>query len=320
MSTQWEPGDLRTGVLVLGAFGFLVAGVIWGNSSKAQDLAPLYAEFPALSGVNTETPVMMNGFKVGHVDDVAPHTDSVGRLSFRVRMLVQWHPGGGSAVPYREGMHVRLIPPAIEVLGTALIKLEPPVRAGVALDRGANVPIIPYVSPFEVAQTRVDSLGLEMTRTLADTRKLLAVLGRTASAATGAATATAGVANTANVQLAALAGDARLRLANVDSLMRDMRTLTPSAKATADSLQAVLGDSRRAIARLTRLADANEPQLTRTLASLDTSSLLLQHFIRQVSARPMRVLTGVTPPTAPRPESAASSSIPTPDGKHITTP
>ncbi|MDB4878972.1 MAG: hypothetical protein JWL60_418 [Gemmatimonadetes bacterium] len=300
MSARWEPGDLRTGLIVLGAFVCLVGGVIWANTSKVQDVSHLYAEFPTLAGVSTETPVLLNGFRVGTVDEITPLTDSLGRLRFRVRMSVQWHPGGGPGVPYRQGMRVRLIPPAIEMIGTALIKLEPPVTPGVALRKDATIPTIPYVSPFEVAQSRVDSIGLELTRTLADTRTLLAVLARTAGAATGAAVATAGVANTANEQLAALAGDTRLRLLTVDSLMRDVRALTPSARATADSLQGMLGDSRRAIARLTRLADANEPQLTRTLASLDTSSVLLQHFIRQVSARPLRVLTGVAP-AAPSP-------------------
>jgi ABC-type transporter Mla subunit MlaD len=111
------------------------------------------------------------------------------------------------------------------------------------------------------------------------------------------------VANTAAQQLEALAGDTRLRLATADSLMRDVRTLTPSAKATADSLQALLGDSRRAVVRLTQMADANEPQLTHTLASLDTTSALLQHFMKQVSDRPIRVLTGVKPmgPMSPAP-------------------
>ena len=305
MSRRWEPGDLPTGILVLGAFALLVAGVIWGNSTKVQDLAPLYAEFPTLTGVSTETPVMMNGYKVGHVEDIAPLTDADGRLRFRVKMLVQWHPGGGGMVPYRRGMRVRLIPPAIEVLGTALLKLEPSTTPGGPLPPGAMVPMIPYVSPFEGAQARVDSLGVEMTHTLTDTRRLLNTLVRTASAATGAATATAGVANSAAQQLEVLAGDTRLRLATADSLMRDVRTLTPSARATADSLQALLGDSRQAVQRLTRLADANEPQLTHTLASLDTTSALLQHFMRQVSDRPLRVLTGVKPMTTMPPKPVA---------------
>lgn len=312
---NWEPGDLRTGVLVLLAFACLVIGVIWGASKKTTDMASLYAEFPRLSGVSTETPVLLNGFKVGQVDDVEPRTDSLGHLSFRVRMSVLWHPGGGNVVPYRTGMRVILNPPAIEQFGTAILKLEAPSIAGAPLQRGATLPVKPYLSPLEGAQTRVDSLGEELTRTLSDTRTLLNVLVKTASAASGAATATAGVANVAAQQLTNLATDTRTSLATADSLMRDMRTLAPSAKATADSLQGLLGDSRRAVSRLTHLADANEPQLTRTLASLDTSSAMLQHFIKQVSAKPTRMLTGVAPMPAP-----VRSSAPPQEGLRVTAP
>ena len=305
---SWEPGDLATGLLVIGAFACLIAGVIWAGTTKGQDLAPLYANFPALAGVSTETPVLLNGFRVGHVDDIEPRTDSLGRLTFRVRMSVLWHPGGESAVPYRTGMRVLLIPPAIQVLGTAILRLDPPRTATPTLARGATIPIEPYTSPLESAQGRIDSLGGEMTQTLADTRRLLNVLVRTASATMGAANATTGVATVATDQLTALASDTRARLATADSLMRDVRTLTPTARATADSLQALLGDSRHAVARLSRIAEVNEPQLARTLASLDTSSALLQHFIRQVSARPLRVLTGVAPPPAREPSSASAVS------------
>lgn len=317
MKKSWEPGDLRTGIIVLGAMAFLIAGVIWGNTSKVQDLTPLYVEFPALVGVTTETPVMLNGFKVGHVDDIQPQIDANGQLNFRVRMLVAWHPGGGTAVPYRQGMKVRLNPPPIEMLGAAIIRLEPPKVASRALPPGAMLPLIPYVSPLEGAQVRVDSMGRELTRTLADTRILLRGLVKTSGAATGAASATANVANVAAEQLVALAGDTRLRLATVDSLMRDARSVTPAAIATADSLQALLGDSRKAIARINHLADANEPQLTRTLASLDTSSALLQHFIREVSAKPMRMLTGVSPLPAGAPPVASTSAS---DAKRATAP
>jgi ABC-type transporter Mla subunit MlaD len=298
MTSRWEPGDLRTGVLVLGASAMLVAGVIWGNTTKVQDLAPLYAEFPTLTGVSTETPVLLNGYKVGHVADITPLTDSLGRLRFRVKLLVQWHPGGDATVPYRQGMRALLIPPAIEVLGTAILKLQPASGYGAPLSPGATLPLLPYTSPLEGAQVRIDSMAVEMAQTLADTRRLLNSLVATANAATLTAKATTGVATTAAEQLTLLAGDTRLRMATADSLMRDMRSLTPSAKATADSLQTLMGDSRKAIVQMTRMVNANAPQLQRTLASLDTTSALLQHFMRQVSARPLRVLTGVEPMAA----------------------
>lgn len=294
MTSRWEPGDLRTGIIVMLAFIAVVAGVIWGATSKVQDLAPLYADFPTLTGVSTETPVLLNGYRVGQVAGIEPHTDSLGQLTFRVKMAVQWHPGGDKAIPYRHGMKVRLSAPAIDVFGTATLRLEPPKVPGPPLAKGARLPLVQTASPLEGAQVKIDSLGQEITRTLVETRALMAVLSKTAEAAAGTAHATSEVARTASLQMNVLAKDTRLRLATADSLMRDVRTLTPSAKATADSLQGLLGDSRKTMARLVKMADTNEPQLTRTLASLDTSAALLQHFMRQVSARPYRVLTGVS--------------------------
>ena len=303
MKATWEPGDVRTGLLVIGAFATLVGAVIWAKSSEGSDFAPLYAEFPTLSGVTKETPVTLNGFKVGHVDEVVPRTDAMGHLSFRVRMSVLWHPGGAEMpVPYRVGTRVELASPAIDVFGLPTLKLEPPATPSGELPKGATLALVKKVTVMETAQGRIDSLSNEMTKTLSDTRRLLGALVQTATAATQtaqaatkAAGATAGVLGTANAQLVNLAGDTRARMLTADSLMRDMRTLTPSAKATADSLQGLLGDSRKALARLTRMADNNEPQITRAIASLDSTSLLLQHFMREISARPMRVLTGVSP-------------------------
>ena len=177
MKSTWEPGDIRTGLLVLVAFATLVGAVIWAKSSGSSDLAPLYAEFPTLSGVTVETPVTLNGFKVGHVDEVVPKTDSMGHLSFRVRMSVLWHPGGTDApVPYRIGTRVELASPAIDVFGTSTLKLEPPATPSGELPKGATLALVKKVTVMETAQGRIDSLSNEMTKTLSDTRRLLNVL------------------------------------------------------------------------------------------------------------------------------------------------
>jgi ABC-type transporter Mla subunit MlaD len=306
---DWESGDLRTGLLVVGAFVLVVAGVIWTASASRQDLAPLYAEFPTLAGVTTETPVLLNGFRVGQVDGIDPQTDSLGRLTFRVRMAVQWHPGGASVAPYRMGMRVRLIPPPIDMLGTATLQLEPPTVAGGPLAPGATLPLLRNVSPLEGAQVRLDTLGTELTKTLTDTRSALAILMRSAATAADAAHSTARVAATAGAQFNDLAAATRSRLVAVDSTMRDIRAITPMTKSTTDSLHLLIADSKRTMSQLSRIMESNEPHLNRTLASLDTTTLLLQHFMREVSAKPTRLLTGVTPlktpPPAPQPTKTA---------------
>jgi ABC-type transporter Mla subunit MlaD len=63
-----------------------------------------------------------------------------------------------------------------------------------------------------------------------------------------------------------------------------------------DSVRALLGDSR--LARATQFLDANEPQLTSTIANLDQASAVLNNLLKEVSRRPLKAITGVRPPAS----------------------
>ena len=70
-----------------------------------------------------------------------------------------------------------------------------------------------------------------------------------------------------------------------------------------DSLMGVLGDTRRVLRTVDRLAEEandlvadNETTIRQTVQRLHRSAALLEHFATQVSRRPTRLLTGVRPP------------------------
>jgi ABC-type transporter Mla subunit MlaD len=90
----------------------------------------------------------------------------------------------------------------------------------------------------------------------------------------------------------------RANLASADSLMKSLHAVTPATVATLDSVRALLGDSRLAIARATQFLDANEPQLTSTIANLDQASAVLNNLLKEVSRRPLKAITGVRPPAS----------------------
>jgi len=75
-----------------------------------------------------------------------------------------------------------------------------------------------------------------------------------------------------------------------------LHSVTPATVATLDSVRALLGDSRIAMARATEFLDNNEPQLTSTIANLDQASAVLNNLLREVSRRPIKAITGVKPP------------------------
>ncbi|HEX7939161.1 MAG TPA: hypothetical protein VF483_09240, partial [Gemmatimonadaceae bacterium] len=76
-------------------------------------------------------------------------------------------------------------------------------------------------------------------------------------------------------------------------------------------------DSRIAVAKATNFLDANEPQLTSTIANLDQASAVLNNLLKEVSRRPLKAITGVKPPVlAPIPAAnGAGQTAATKSGK-----
>ena len=140
MRVSAEPGDFQTGLLVLLAFALVVAGVIWVSPVRAPRPIEFYTEMRELGGVSLETPVVLNGFKVGQVDKVDPYIAGDGRLHFHVGMAITWQPAAPERTPYRDGLHVRVAPPALDVFGSATLHLEPSARPGAPLVSGSQLP------------------------------------------------------------------------------------------------------------------------------------------------------------------------------------
>jgi len=102
-----------------------------------------------------------------------------------------------------------------------------------------------------------------------------------------------------NQEMPGIMTGVRTNLASADTLLRNLRDVTPTTVATLDSVRALLGDSRVAIARATQFLDSNEPQIASTLANLDQASAVLNNLLREVSRRPLKAITGVKPPEFP---------------------
>jgi ABC-type transporter Mla subunit MlaD len=84
-------------------------------------------------------------------------------------------------------------------------------------------------------------------------------------------------------------------IATLDSAIASMRSVMGPTAAAADSARALLGASRRAIDDLSHSVQGHDANIARIIANLDTTSALLQDFVRQVEAKPARLLTGVKP-------------------------
>lgn len=295
---KWDNTDLKVGLMVFGALLLAVASFIWIGKRWGRDVAPLYTDVASVEGLGAESQIFLNGYEVGRVSEVQPRLGDAGRLVFRVRMDVTWRLENDAAMPLYEGLRARVEPPALGV-GRGTIVLEPPANPGRALVPGAVIPSVQVGGTTNRMQLVVDSVGRDLRIAIGKIEDLVAQLSVTVSTATTAMKTTSNMMATVNQDVPAIMSSVKTNLASADSLMKSLHSVTPATVATLDSVRGLLGDSRQAIARATQFLDANEPQLTSTIANLDQASAVLNNLLKEVSRRPIKALTGVKPPELP---------------------
>lgn len=300
---KWDNTDLKVGFLVIGALLVGVASFVWVGRIGRQNVAPLYTDVTDVQGIATESPVFLNGFAVGRVSEVRPRVGEGGQLLFRLRMDILWRLDE-SAIPLHQGLRARIQPPTLDI-GRGSIVLEMPPDDGttkVALRPGEVVPSVKMGGTTNRMQLVVDSVGRDLRLVIAQMDKLVKSLDVTVRTATSTITSANTVLTQVNRDLPAVMTSVRSNLANADSLIKGLHAVTPATVATLDSVRALLGDSRVAVARATEFLDTNEPQIASTLANLDQASAVLSNLLREVSRRPIKALTGVKPPEFQPPE------------------
>jgi len=299
---KWDNTDLKVGLLVLVALVIGVVSFMWVGQKWRRDVAPLYTDVADVQGLGVESPVFLGGFNVGRVSDVRPRVGPDGQLLFRVRMDVLWKLDS-APMPLNQGLRARVVPPALDI-GRGSIVLETPTVSSVVLKPGDVIPSVQMGGTTNRMQLVVDSVGRDLRLVIASVEKLVKSLEVTVASASATMTSANATMKTANGMLSSISQDmpgimtgVRTNLASADSLIRTLHTVTPATVATLDSVRALLGDTRLAIARATEFLDTNQPGLTSTIANLDQASAVLSNLLEEVSRRPIKAITGVRPPT-----------------------
>jgi len=299
---KWDNTDLKVGLLVLAALVIGVVSFMWVGQKWRRDVAPLYTDVADVQGLGVESPVFLGGFNVGRVSDVRPRVGPDGQLLFRVRMDVLWKLDS-APMPLNQGLRARVVPPALDI-GRGSIVLETPTVSSVVLKPGDVIPSVQMGGTTNRMQLVVDSVGRDLRLVIASVEKLvksLEVTVASASATMQSANVTMKTANgmfsSMSQEMPAIMTSVRSNLASADSLIKTMHSVTPATVATLDSVRALLGDTRLAIARATEFLDANQPGLTSTIANLDQASAVLSNLLEEVSRRPIKAITGVRPLT-----------------------
>jgi ABC-type transporter Mla subunit MlaD len=210
-------------------------------------------------------------------------------------MDVVWRLDDGGRMPLDAGLRARVVPPALDI-GRGTIVLETNGHRGVPLKPGDVVPSMQVGGTTNRMQLVVDSVGRDLRLVIASVEKLVKSLDVTVASATKTMNSANAMLASVNQEIPGIMHGVKTNLAAADSLIKTMHTVTPATVATLDSVRALLGDSRVAIARATQFLDANEPQLSSTIANLDQASAVLNNLLKEVSRRPIKAITGVKPP------------------------
>jgi ABC-type transporter Mla subunit MlaD len=292
---KWDNTDLRVGLMVFGALVLGVVSFVWVGRQWGRNVGPLYTDVTDVQGIGVESQVFLNGYSVGRVSQVRPHIGADGQLLFRIRMDIVWKLEDGGHMPLDDGLRARVVPPALDI-GRGTIVLETNGHRGRQLKPGDVVPSMEGGGTTNRMQLVVDSVGRDLRTVIGSVEKLVKSLDVTVASATKTMNNANAMLANVNQEIPGIMQGVKTNLASADSLIHTLHTVTPTTVATLDSVRALLGDSRAAIARATQFLDANEPQLTSTIANLDQASAVLSNLLKEVSRRPIKAITGVKPP------------------------
>lgn len=291
--------DFAVGLFIVVTIG-VILGALLVTSGLGEAHRDLFMRAATAQDLTTDTRVFLQGLAVGRVRQINPHVEAgTGRLAFVLRLQIDQRFPDGSRLELPRGTRAVISQPT---LAAPVIDLETPQD---------GVPHRPLVAGDTIESQRkastVDQMGEvasrlsnEVSLALADTRRLIARTTTAVSQTTEAVGRTeatiARLSPVAEQVLTSLATD----LQRTD---RILATVEPHAGPLQDSLAAALGQTRALLVRLDSLAGTaqnvvvqNQEALHNVMDRLQHTGEMLEHFTDQVSRRPTRLLTGVTPP------------------------
>lgn len=291
MNTQRT--DFLVGVFILVAIG-LVVGMAIVTSGLGELRATFYLRTASAEALSQDTRVVLRGLEVGRLRDISPVVDSgSGALTFLGRLSVTERFPNGTELRLPRGTRAEIVQPT--PIAPAVVELVLPDAAG---PRGYLEPgdTIEAVRPEGVLDALTDMAGElrgEIQAALDETRTLLVRTTAAVEDTRGLMAANGPLVTEVLTRLSA-------NLERSDALLADVR---PRIGPLNDSILVTLGATgaalRRAdsVLRLTADVVVENRTYAREIAErLLRTALVLEHFSDQISRRPARLLTGVTPP------------------------
>jgi ABC-type transporter Mla subunit MlaD len=289
--------DALIGTIVIGAVLVLViAFVLTKGWNKRQ--FDLYMRTESARDLTSDTQVLLQSLPVGEVKAVAPQVDTAtGRLRFIVHLRIDERYQDGTELRLPLGTQAEIV--TANVLGGVSIELRMPDRPIGALAAGDTIGSTVRSSGLDAIAQIADSLRQQIALVLTDTRTLIENLSTTVVLAEQELRQTAPQVRATMSEVQASLAQLRPTLARADTLMG---TATTRMDGVSDSIAATLAQTKSMIAHLdslamtaTAIAGENRSVVRTTAENLFVISAKLEHFLDQVSRRPLRMLYGVRP-------------------------
>ncbi len=271
----------------------IIVGALVVTSGVLEGRYDIYMRVALAEGLTADTRVSLQGLEVGRVRDVFPRVDSAtNTLDFIATLSIRERFADGTRLSLPRGTHA-LIREAGLIGGTA-VHLEMPAQIGGGfLEPGDTIESERAATTMEALGTIAEELSDDVSATLEQARLLLA--------------ATTGTLDETRLAIADVTPQIRTvldRLAGtMDRTDHILAQIGPRVGPMADTIMATIVDTRTLVGAMQTLVDTassmtnrNAEVLADVLLSFERTAEVLAYFADQVSRRPMRMFTGVTPP------------------------
>ncbi len=300
MNLSRRSADTLVGLLMVAAIAVLVVTLsITQKWTERRFL--VYLRTNSAEDLSVDTKVRLQGLEVGEVASIAPVVDpSMGPLSFLVALRIRERYQDGAALKLPVGTRAEIQPGS--VLGKTVVSIViPPPRpyAVAALQPGDTITAVRQDAALDAIRRVADSLTQQIRLVLTDSRTLISRITQTAEQTT--------------TELAQTGPEVRRTLSEVQTTLQQLRPVLAKASAildttdsrtagVLDSVAATLSSTRALVGHLdslTVLAHAtvsdSRQDIRQTLTNMLIISAKLDHFLDEVSRRPLKMITGVRP-------------------------
>ena len=297
MNLTERTSDALIGVFVAGALLVLLTAVYFTQGWNRRTWE-VYVTSTSAEGLNKDTKVFLQGLEVGRVASVSPQFGGSGPVTFLVQLELDQRFANDSLIRIPRGTTARIEDAGF--VGGKKISLEAPANGITGmLSAGDTLIGLPKPSPLGQIADVADSLARQVSLMLADTRRLVGTVNATVADVRGQV-------NTAGPHLQSTLAQVDAGLKHLEPTLRHASQLVATADSglgpMQDSLTRTLSAARQLLLRLdtltnstAQMANENRGDIRATVAQMKLVGIQLEHFLDQVSRRPLRMITGVRP-------------------------